>query len=46
MEELKYVCRYDKTPKTAPEGKECRCPKCDNSFYISGGKCYSCGYEK
>ncbi len=37
---------YDKTPKTAPEGEECKCPNCGNSFYISGGKCYSCGYGK
>lgn len=41
---MKNIYRYDKTPTTAPKGKECKCPKCGNSFYISGGKCYSCGY--
>ncbi len=26
-------------------GEECKCPKCGNSFYIKGGKCYTCGYD-
>lgn len=44
MKNIKIIYRYDKTPKIAPKGKECKCPKCGNSFYISGEKCYSCGY--
>ena len=45
MKNTKKVYRYDKTPKPpVPKGNECKCPKCGNSFYISGGKCCSCGY--
>ena len=21
------------------------CPKCGNSFYVQGAKCYTCGYD-
>jgi hypothetical protein len=41
-----FIMSYDKTPITAPSGNECKCPKCGNSFYISGEKCYSCGYGR
>jgi ribosomal protein L37E len=38
------VYRYDKTPDKSEVGQEAKCPKCGNSFYITGSTCYSCGH--
>jgi hypothetical protein len=46
MEKRTFIMRVDKTPPTTPKGNECKCPQCGNSFYISGGKCYSCGHNE
>ena len=45
MKKIISITKYDKTLPETSKGNECKCPKCGNSFYISGRKCYSCGYE-
>lgn len=36
---MKYTLLKDR------KDNECPCSRCKNHFYISGGKCYTCGYD-